>query len=149
MNSSAHKNLRLLLMLSVLTGAFFIPSEAEARIRLGVGTNYWFDHGGLFDLTLAPSAIVGRNFEVGGRFGAFVATSPNTLGIPADLFVRGNFDNLYFEFMGGPWIRFADDPLIGHAGFGFGVNTRTVSVGIEIGYLSPNPIAGLKLGFRL
>ena len=128
----------------VLLGA--VPAQA-ADLRMGVGANYWFDRGGLFDVNLSVLGRVTRRVQVGGRFGAFYATRPEDLGVPVDILLRGSFDGFYVEGMAGPWIRFEEDPILGHVAFGFGVQGGGLAAGVEIGYLDPVPIAGVKLSF--
>jgi hypothetical protein len=134
---------------AVAVGAVLLGSAPAhaTQVRLGLGANYWFDQGGLFDVNVSVLGRVTRRVQVGGRFGAFLATDPNTLGVPINILLRGNFDNLYIEGMAGPWIRFEDDPLLGHVAFGFGIQGSGVALGLEVGYLDPDPIAGLKLSF--
>ena len=90
-----------------------------------------------------------RHFSVGGRFGALFITPAPIVGIPVDLDLRVNIDRLYLEGLVGPWILFTGAPLRAHAGFGFGLQTRSLSFGLEVGYLQPAAHVGLRLGFRL
>jgi hypothetical protein len=139
----------LVLALTIATVALPKPARA-AHYDLGLGANYWFDaQSGLFDLTLRVSTRLARRLSVGGRFGAALVTSPSTAAIPLDITLRGNLSRAYVEALAGPWIFFEGDAVRGHVAGGFGLQTRDVSAGIEVGYLSPHAILGFKLAFPL
>ncbi len=126
------------------------PSPAAASIRLGFGTDYWFNRGGEFNFTAAPLASLMRGLEVGGRFGVLVATDPAIAGLPLDLQLRVSFAQAYIEGSAGPWILFVSDrPLRAHFSFGMGLQTRALAFGIEAGWLDPNAILGLRLSLKL
>ncbi len=124
------------------------PAEAAAY-RLGVGANYWFEKSGIFDLTLAITTPVAPRFSVGGRFGAALVTSPSTAALPLDLVLRGTFRRVYVEGVAGPWIFFEGDAVRAHVGLGIGLRARSISAGVELAYLDPNAILGLKVSFPL
>lgn len=143
------------LLLSLLV----VASGAQARatpVRLGLGADDWVDVTGEFNLTLAVGANLTRAFSVGGRFGALITSSPTTVGVPLDLNLRlaPVRTPIYAEFLVGPWILFQNDAYRGdvvraHVAFGFGYRTRVVELGLEVGYLDPKPIFGLRVGFVL
>jgi hypothetical protein len=92
------------------------------------------------------------NVSVGGRFGGLVTTgSPATAGVPLDLSLRVSTGRVYFEGLAGPWIFFSGDTVRGHAAFGFGVVSRSVEFGGEVGWLSgfSRAMLGVRLGFRI
>lgn len=132
-------------------GLFLSPAIAEASsVRLGLGGDYWRDRGGIFQFHLGVESHLAGPLFVGGRFGALVLSRPEDFGIPLDLVLRLNLANhrIYVEGLGGPWIFFQDNPVHAHVAFGFGIQGRSVSLGIEVGYLEPAALAGLRLGWR-
>ena len=138
------------LVLALTMVAALAPRPAEAAAyRLGVGANYWFEKSGIFDLTLAITTPVAPRFSVGGRFGAAIVTAPSTAALPLDLVLRGTFRRAYVEGVAGPWIFFEGDAVRAHVGLGIGLRARKVSAGIELAYLDPNAILGLKMSFAL
>ena len=129
-------------------------SEAEAAgVRLGLGADYWATNRGLMHLSLTVDAPLARNIYVGGRFGALATTSPTTFGVPLDLSVRALLARrrVYIEGLVGPWLLFdrGDGPLHLHGAFGFGLQSSSLSFGIEVGWLDPRPHVGLRLGFQI
>ncbi|XXF77977.1 hypothetical protein P2318_33740 [Myxococcaceae bacterium GXIMD 01537] len=125
-------------------------SQAAAGVRLNIGADYWLEHSAAFNLTLGVDADVVGPIAIGARFGALLVTEPNTFGVPLDIILRANVADrrVYIEAMAGPWVFFEGDALRTHAAFGFGVQGRRVSLGIEVGYLEPEPVIGLRLGYR-
>jgi hypothetical protein len=137
--------------LSLFLVALGSSEAAAAGIRLGLGADYWVNHAGLFNLTLAVDGALTRNISVGGRFGALIVGDSPTPGVPLDLVLRATVggDRVYLEGMAGPWILFANDPVRAHAAFGFGLQGRSVAFGLELGWLSPRPILGVRLAVRI
>jgi hypothetical protein len=131
--------------------ALLSPSIANAGVRVGLGGDYWVNRSGLFNLTLTAEGAVTRVIRVGGRFGALVTTSPNTFGVPLDLSLRASLarGRVYVEGLAGPWILFQNDPVRAHVAFGFGISGGGFQIGLEVGYLTPAPIAGLRLAFNI
>jgi hypothetical protein len=130
---------------------FLAPERSEAAsFRLNLGADYHIDHGAFFHLTGAVDFAFFGPLSIGTRFGALLTTQPNTLGIPLDLDLRITPRRvpIYVEFVGGPWIFFSGDTFRAHAAFGFGFQGRSVSFGLEVGYLEPSPHIGLRLGWR-
>ncbi len=125
-------------------------SEAAAGVRLGLGADYWLEHSPAFSFTLGVDADVVGPIAIGARFGALLVTDGNNLAVPADVVLRANLANrrVYIEAMAGPWIFFKGDTFHAHGAFGFGVQGKSVSLGIEVGYLEPSPIVGARLGWR-
>ena len=105
---------------------------------------------GAFQLTLGGDRRLNPHLSWGGRVGLLVLTDPGRLGVPIDVRLRGHFGRIYLEGLVGPWVVFSDhDPLRFHAGIGFGLATRHVDVGLEVGYLNPTSMLGLRLAFPL
>ena len=126
------------------------PSSSEAsNIRLGLGADYWLVKSGTFQFTLGVDTHLAGPLTIGGRFGAMLVTSPNTLGIPIDLVLHANLARqFYIEGLAGPWILFEGDTFRAHAAFGFGLQSGALSFGVEVGYITPKPTVGLRLGYR-
>jgi hypothetical protein len=133
----------------LLVALAIAPCPALASVRLGFGADYWFDRAAEFNFTLGLLGTLTREVSAGVRFGALVVTGPATAGIPLDLQLRVALSKLYLEGSAGPWILFTDRPVRAHAAFGFGLQTRTVSFGIELGWLDPAALLGLRLGLRI
>ncbi len=133
-------------------GLLLAPSDsrAAADVRLNLGAEYWVDASPGFDLTLGVSGDVVGPVAIGGRFGAILFTKGNTIGVPLDISLRANIADrrVYIEGLAGPWIFFEGDTFRAHAAFGFGIQGKSISLGLEVGYLEPEPIVGLKLGWR-
>ncbi|MFZ5471705.1 MAG: hypothetical protein ACOZIN_19940 [Myxococcota bacterium] len=131
--------------------ATLLPATAEAGVRLGLGADYWLTRRGLFELTVSVDGHLARHILLGGRFGGLVSTLPNTIGIPLDLQLRGELagGRVYLEGMGGPWILFEGAPLRAHVAFGFGIQSGSLSAGLEVGWLDPDPSVGLRFTFRI
>jgi hypothetical protein len=127
------------------------PERSEAAdFRLNLGADYQIDNGAFFHVTGAVDFVFIGPLSIGTRFGALLATQPNTLGIPLDLDLRITPARtpIYVEFLGGPWLFFEGDTFRAHGAFGFGYQGRSVSFGLEVGYLEPKPHIGLRLGWR-
>ncbi len=138
-------------LLGTLALLLFPPVASASEVRLGLGADYWVNRLGLFNLTLAVDGNLTRHLSLGGRAGALVTSLPNTFGIPLDLQFRALLGDsrVYLEAMAGPWILFTSDPVRAHAAFGFGLATRSVDVGLELGWLDPGPIVGVRVAFNL
>lgn len=128
------------------------PLAAPAQVRLGVGGDYIFDNQGAFELTLAVEGRLAHRIAVEGRFGGLVTTSSPTLGVPLDFGLRVTpGGRAYFEVLVGPWFFFnSGDSVRGHAAFGFGLEQRGFSFGLEIGGLTrSNAMIGGRLAWRI
>ncbi len=124
---------------------------AEGSFELGLGADTWLRQDtGAFQLTLSVDTRLVRSVTLGGRFGVLLLTSPNEVGVPVDLRLRVHLQRLYIDALVGPWFLFDEpEPVRAHVGFGFGLSTRNLLFGIEVGYLRPSTILGLRLAFRL
>lgn len=124
-------------------------SEAATTLRLGLGADYWLVESATFQFNLGVETHLAGPLFIGGRFGALLVTTPNTLGVPIDLVLRANITRrVYVEGLVGPWILFEGDTFRAHGAFGFGLQSNAFTFGVEVGYLSPEPSLGLRLGYR-
>ena len=138
--------------LALALALLLAPRASEAaNVRLGLGADAWFDGGGgLFSLLVGVDTRLAGPLSIGGRFGATLATGVDDVAVPLDLVLRLNFRQAYVEALAGPHIFFdSNDHLHGHAAFGFGLTNGPLSFGIEVGYLEPEPVIGLRLGYRI
>jgi hypothetical protein len=141
------------LALGLAFGALGSPTPAAATtVELELGSSYWLVHEGAFDVDLAILAPLASSFSVGGRFGAVLVTGdPLRVGIPLDLVLHVAIpgSRLYLEGLAGPWIFFQQSGIVrAHVAFGFGVVVGSIAVGAELGYLDPEALLGVKVGFR-
>ena len=136
------------LALALAAAALLVSSPAKAAVRLGLGADYWVGYGGLFNLTLGVDTRLARNILIGGRFGALATTDP-VFGVPLDFEFRVDLGRIYLNALVGPWIMFGDSRILAHAAIGFGLESGPISFGLEVGYLTPTPMAGLRLAFRI
>ncbi|WP_224247572.1 hypothetical protein [Hyalangium gracile] len=145
------KRLRLFCLGGVLAvGLFLAPTPSEAaNIRLGLGADYWFVESATFQFTLGVETHLAGPLHLGGRFGAMLVSSPDTLGVPIDLVLHLKLTrNFYIEGLAGPWILFEGDTFRAHGAFGFGLQSGKLTFGVEVGYISPEPAIGLRLGYK-
>lgn len=132
-------------------GLFLVPVSSEAaNVRLGLGADYWFDEGAAFQFNLGVETHLAGPLHLGGRFGVALLPKADTLGIPIDLVLSLNLSRrFYVEGLVGPWLVIDHgETLRAHAAFGFGVKSGALSFGLEVGYASPEPILGVRLGYR-
>jgi hypothetical protein len=124
-----------------------------AEIDLGLGANYWTDPRlGVFDLDLRILEPIAHSLAVGGRLGGLIAAANGTtdFGIPLDIDLHISVNRIYFDVLGGPWILFGGGTTVrAHAAFGFGLQASSISFGLEVGYLDPGAMIGLRLAFRI
>jgi hypothetical protein len=144
--------MRLRIGLAALALLLLAPLAAPAQVRLGVGGDYIFDNQGAFELTLAVEERLARRVAIEGRFGGLVTASSPTLGVPLDFGLRVTpGGRTYFEALIGPWFFFnGGDTVRGHAAFGFGLEQRHFSFGLELGGLTgSNAMIGARLAWRI
>jgi hypothetical protein len=144
--------MRIHLAIAALAALSLAPLAAPAQVRLGLGGHYVFDSDGIFDMTLAVEGRLARNVAAEARFGGLVVTSNSpTLGVPLDFGLRFTpGGRVYVEALVGPWIFFRGDAVRGHGEFGFGLESRRLSFGLAVGYLTnANGMIGARLGWRL
>jgi hypothetical protein len=132
---------------ALLLAALGWSRPAAAETRLGLGADWLVDpKDGAFLVTLAGEKQLVRHLDVGGRIGVFLQSGPSRLGVPVDLSLRVRSGRFYVEGLAGPWIAFDDgDPVRFHAAIGFGLASRGVQLGVEVGYLDPTSMIGLRL----
>jgi hypothetical protein len=134
----------------LLMAALAWARPASALARIGLGADWLVDpQDGAFQLTLAGEKQVVRGLDVGGRIGVLLLTSPSHLGVPIDASLRLRLGRFYVEGLAGPWIVFdAGDALKLHAAVGMGLVSRGgVTVGLEVGWLDPTSMLGLRVAF--
>jgi hypothetical protein len=138
----------------LLLGMLFLAAlswarPASATARFGLGADWLVDpEDGAFQLTLAGEKQVVRNLAVGGRLGVLLLSGPSRLGVPIDASLRLRLGRFYVEGLAGPWIVFDDgDALRLHAAIGIGLIARGVQLGLEVGYLDPTSMVGVRLAF--
>ena len=139
------------LLRSAVLGLALWAGPASASTELGLGADWWVEpEAGGFQLTLAVDTPLAKSLTLGGRFGVLLLTSPTEFGVPVDLRLRVKLQRLYLDFLVGPWFLFDEpDPVRAHVAFGFGLLASGITFGLEVGWLDPSTIIGLRLGFRL
>lgn len=143
---------RLVPLALLMTAALWTPRAEAADVRLGLGGDYQVNRRFLGEVTLTVDGAVARYIRVGGRFGALIASGRPDFGVPLDLEVRALLAGrrVYLEGLFGPWLIFDSDRFIHlHAAVGFGLQSGGLSFGLEVGWLDPSPMLGLRLGFRI
>ncbi len=145
------RSLRSLLGAAVVLAALALPRPAAARAALGLGADWLVDpEAGELQLTLAAETRLARHATLGVRFGGMYLPDPDRFGVPIDGRLRIRGSGLYAEGLVGPWIVFDDDDSLRlHAAFGFGLLTRSFSFGVEIGWLDPTSMIGVRVAFPI
>ncbi len=131
--------------------ALALARPASAGTSLGLGADYLVDpESGELQLTLAAETPLARHISLGARFGAMYLAEPDRFGVPIDGRLRVRGRGFYAEGLVGPWLVFGSgDTLRLHAAFGFGLLTRTLSFGLEVGWLDPTSMIGVRVAFPL
>lgn len=129
--------------------AFARPADAGAA--LGIGADWLTDpKAGEFQLTVAADTPLARRITLGARFGMMYFGDGDYVGAPIDVRLRVRTGRLYAEGLAGPWIVFGgQDAVRFHAAFGFGVYSRSLTFGFEIGWVDPTPLVGVRIAFPL
>jgi hypothetical protein len=142
----ARHALPLLATLAILGSA----RPAEASVDLGLGAD-WIEGGtGEFNLTLGAETWLARHLTIGGRAGVAFFGDSDTIGIPIDFELKVHVQRIYFEGLAGPWFLIDSGDLFRfHGAFGFGLETRGVDFGLEVGVLKDATMLGLRLAFKL
>lgn len=143
--------LRIVVLTLTALAAIAWCRPASASTSLGLGGDYLFDpHAGELQLTLAADTPLARHVAIGARFGVMFLTDPGRVGVPLDLRLRVRAARVYVDGLVGPYFVFNEsDWARFHAGFGFGVLMRSFSLGLEVGYLNPTAMLGVRLAFPL
>lgn len=127
-------------------------SDSGISVELGAGADqHWTDpREGLLQVTLAAEMKFGDRATIGGRAGGALMSKRDPLfAIPTDLVLGVHFTDLYVELLGGPWILPDRGEVLAHAAAGVGVETKSMALGVEAGYLEQKPIAGLRFTMKL
>ncbi len=129
--------------------AFARPAEAGAA--LGLGADWLTDpRDGELQLTVAADTPLVRHVTLGARFGMMYFGDGEYVGAPLDGRLRVRTGRLYADGLVGPWIVFGGNQTVRfHAAFGFGVATRSLTFGFEVGWVDPTPLIGVRIGFPL
>ena len=139
----------LLALVATLTALGF-ARPADARVDLGLGADWIRGGTGEFNLTLGVDTWLARRVTVGGRFGAAFFGGSGNMGVPLDARLRFHMQRVYFEGMVGPWFIFDSGDLFRfHGAFGFGLESRNVEFGMELGVLGDSTMLGLRLVFPI
>jgi hypothetical protein len=127
------------------------PPRAAASTALGLGADWLVDpESGAFQLTLATDTRLAKHVTAGVRFGGLLLAEPGRVGAAVDGRLRFRSGRVYAEGLVGPWIVFDDDDSLRlHAAFGFGVLGRSASFGLEVGWLDPTSMVGVRVAFPL
>lgn len=128
----------------------FARPASASTVDLGLGAD-WIQGGtGEFNLTLGVDTWLARHISLGGRFGAAFFGGTDQLGVPVDARLRIHLQRVYFEGLIGPWFLFnSGDLLRFHGALGFGLHTRSVELGLELGVLKDLTMVGLRIAFPI
>lgn len=153
---------RGLLILSLLTfalasGVARADSDPESHVaQLNLGADYWSTGTSIFSATVSLRGYFTPRLSIGGRAGALVTTSSSNngsnsnngnVGIPLDLQVRGRLAVFYLEGLAGPWLLINSNSVVrAHVAAGGGLEIGPFSAGLEMGYLDPAAVLGVRLG---
>jgi hypothetical protein len=138
------------LSLAVTLAALCAARPAAASVDLGLGAD-WIEGGtGEFHVTLGADTWLARRLTVGGRAGAAFFGDSSTIGIPVDARLTLHLQRIYFEGLVGPWFLLDSGDLFRfHGAFGFGLETRSVDFGLEVGVLKDATMLGVRLAFKI
>lgn len=141
---------RQVLPLLAAVAALGFARPAAAEVDLGVGAD-WIEGGtGEFNVTLGVETWLARHLTVGGRAGAAFFGDSNNVAVPVDFLLKLHVQRVYFEGLVGPWFMIdAGDLFRFHGAFGFGLETRSVMFGLEVGVLKDATMVGLRLAMRI
>lgn len=142
--------IRLLLSTVTLLALLGLARPAAASVNLGLGADWIEGDTNDFNLTLGADSFLNRHLSLGGRAGVAFFDDANHVGIPIDVRLKLHIQRIYFEGLVGPWLLIdADDRFHFHGAFGFGLETGSLAIGLEVGQLSHATLVGLRLQFRL
>src|SRR5512138_1655791 len=142
--------LRALLAAATLA-ALAAARPAEASTALGLGADWLVDPDqGELQLTLAAETRLMRHVTLGVRIGANYYGESHDFGVPIDGRLRIRTSGLYIDGLVGPWLVFDDgDTVRLHAAIGFGILTRSLSFGLEVGYVEDTSMVGVRVAFPI
>ncbi len=143
--------MRRLLLATAALVLLAAARPASASTALGLGADWLVDpNSGALQLTLAADTPIIRHVTIGARFGALWLTGPDHLGATIDGRLRIRGRRVYADVLAGPWLVFeGSDHVRMHAAFGFGVLSGPVSFGLEVGWLDPTSMIGLRVAFAI
>ncbi|HET8538685.1 MAG TPA: hypothetical protein VFL83_02315 [Anaeromyxobacter sp.] len=126
------------------------PASAHGP-ELGLGADWLVDpDSGELQLTLGVATHLARNVDLGVRFGVAWFDEADVVGVPIDGRLRIRTGRLYLEGLVGPWILFdSGDSVQLHAAIGFGLQSRSLSFGLEVGVLEDTSMVGVRVAFPL
>ena len=144
------RTLRTVLAAATLA-ALAAARPAEARTSLGLGADWLVDpEAGELQLTLALETRLAKHLSLGARLGAMYLSEPDRFGAPIDGRLRIRAGGVYLDGLVGPWIVLDDDDAVRlHAALGFGILTHSLSFGLEVGWLDPTSMIGVRVAFPL
>jgi hypothetical protein len=123
---------------------------AAASVNLGVGADWIKGGTSEFNLTLGVDSYLARFLSIGGRAGAAFFEDSDHVVVPVDLKLGIHVERVYFEGLVGPWMQFGPGDLFQvHAAFGFGLESRSLAGGLEVGRLEHTTMLGLRLAFKI
>ncbi len=142
----------LRLLVCAFAGALLLSARPARALgaEAGLGADYLFDDeaGDFMGFIALDTSLVPR-LTLGARFGMVLESDPSRFGIPLDARLRLRIRRLYLEGLAGGWLFFkGDDNFRFHAAGGAGLTiARAVRMGLEVGYLDPSAMVGLRLAF--
>lgn len=143
-------SLRLLLSSVTLIALFGLVRPAQASVNLGLGADWIEGDVDEFNLTLGADSFLTHHLSLGGRAGVAFFDSAHHLGVPIDMRLKLHVQRIYFEGLVGPWLLFdSDEHFYFHGAFGFGIETGSLALGLEVGTLRHAAMIGLRLLFRI
>jgi hypothetical protein len=127
------------------------PLRASAGNALVLGADWLVDpESASLELLLATETRLAQGVTAGVRFGGLYLAEPGRLGAAVDGRIRFRGKRVYADALVGPWIVFDDDDSLRlHAAFGFGILGRSASFGLEVGWLDPTSMVGIRVAFPL
>jgi hypothetical protein len=138
-----------LAFLTAAAALLFAARPAAAGLTFGLGADYLTDPSAAsLELLLTADTPVARGLTVGGRIGALLATDGIGPGVPIDVRLRLRIDRLYVDGLVGPWVFFDEgDSVRLHAAIGFGLVRRGVQFGLEVGWVDPTAMVGVRVAW--
>jgi len=124
------------------------PAPSRA-FELSASAAYWTENSSAFTVSLGKLWDL-PGFQLGPRVGFAYVTSPNSVGVPADLVAHFPIGTFYIEGQAGAWFLFSRDPVVRfHATGGGGLDLGVVRLGVEAGYLHNGGLFGARVSFSL
>jgi len=143
--------MRRLLLGAALLALLGWARPAAAAARVGFGADWLTDpERGALQLTLSGDTPLAKGLAAGGRIGVLLVTDPGRLGVPIDGLLRLRLGRFYVEGLVGPWISFDGPETVRlHAAIGFGLVAKGLQVGLEVGWLDPTSMLGVRLAIPI